>query len=334
MALEATTPPSSQHPLYFSPQSEPLPKLLLVVGAILLSLGLLVAAGVLIPSLTSYSLPMQISGIVLILVGMSLMIAGYQLKNKAIDLSQFFINDKWQGESYLHRFIEQENIELIKLALKNGYNVNVKGSHGSTPLHKVVGTWFFTPGQQLNAVKLLIDNGAGINETDDYGETPLHEAHTLACVKLLIKHGADIDKKNKQGATPLHKFILCIVDDKKVPLMAKFILQQGASVDEIDKKGNTPLLVVCKQILNSVITSHRSDTILCLLEAGADVSIVDSNGNTAFEILRNHSAIPPQFLELLNPKLTKSERTKAIKAYKASPKQGNFRNPLLFSAFQ
>jgi len=59
---------------------------------------------------------------------------------------------------------------------------------------------------QLDIVKLLIKAGADINAKNEYGDTPLIVAsryNQMDIVKLLIKAGADINIKNKGGNTAL-----------------------------------------------------------------------------------------------------------------------------------
>jgi ankyrin repeat protein len=56
-------------------------------------------------------------------------------------------------------------IELAKLLIESGADVNVKGRNGSTPLHISL---FST-----DLTKLLIESGADVNVTDYDGSTPL-----------------------------------------------------------------------------------------------------------------------------------------------------------------
>jgi len=66
--------------------------------------------------------------------------------------------------------IEEKNMDVIKLLLKAGANVNKADKYGNAPLYKAASTG------QLEVVKLLIDNGADVNKANDNGNTPLYIA--------------------------------------------------------------------------------------------------------------------------------------------------------------
>jgi ankyrin repeat protein len=61
-------------------------------------------------------------------------------------------------------------IEVARLLLKRGANVNCCGEEGSSPLHEAAGSG------QLNFAELLLAHGANINAKDDKGKTPLATA--------------------------------------------------------------------------------------------------------------------------------------------------------------
>ena len=61
-------------------------------------------------------------------------------------------------------------IELARLLIKRGANVNCRGEEGVSPLHEAVG------GGQLEFAKLLLEHGANVNAKDDNGKTPLATA--------------------------------------------------------------------------------------------------------------------------------------------------------------
>ena len=148
------------------------------------------------------------------------------------------------GEGYM---------QIVKLLLKNGANVNNRGYMGSTPLHglfedglegrttfsKKNVDYFYT------SAKFLIDKGADVNAMDDYGSTPLHK-HCMHrhigifyIVKALLEHGADVNARNFYGVTPLH--ISCYnIETMEDTLVSEFLISKGANINVKDNQDKTP----------------------------------------------------------------------------------------------
>ena len=92
-------------------------------------------------------------------------------------------------------------LEILKLLLNNGANINLKDSSGQTALHRVALT---PPQESLELMKYLIEQGADVNAQDIDGNTPLFIAHAInndEAVNLLIQSGADTSIKNNLGMT-------------------------------------------------------------------------------------------------------------------------------------
>ena len=144
-------------------------------------------------------------------------------------------------------------MQIAKLLLENGANVNNRGHMGATPLHRLFETsvqgrstfdekyadYFYT------CAKFLINKGADVNAMDDYGSTPLHK-HCMHrhigkyyIVKALLEHGADVNARNSDGETPLH--ISCMnIETMKQTLVAEFLISKGADINVKDNRDNTP----------------------------------------------------------------------------------------------
>ena len=81
-----------------------------------------------------------------------------------------------------------DHVELIKLLLENGADVNAKGEYDETALH------WAASGGHLNVVRLLLQNGADVN-AEGYDGTALQQAASgghLEVVILLLDNGADV----------------------------------------------------------------------------------------------------------------------------------------------
>ena len=144
--------------------------------------------------------------------------------------------------------ISSGDVNTLKVLFSNGVDPNQRDSEiDSTLLHKAVFR------KQVEIAKVLIENGAEINAKDRYGETPLHLALSLSpdddlvnlvkIVNLLIYQGADIETRDKLGKTPaytfessLRHFLKEISDASRVNStilhIVKLLRDNGADCDE------------------------------------------------------------------------------------------------------
>lgn len=72
--------------------------------------------------------------------------------------------------SPLQGAVASKKIDLARLLIARGANVNCRGEEGGSPLHEAAGNG------QIEFAKLLLDNGANINAKDDHGKTTLTTA--------------------------------------------------------------------------------------------------------------------------------------------------------------
>jgi len=101
----------------------------------------------------------------------------------------------------LHIAAEKGSVDIMKLLLDKGMSVNLTDTEESTPLH--LSAQF----SNLEATKFLVERGAAINNTNKYGNTPLMEAAVngnLENFRYLTEIGADINIRNRNKNTALH----------------------------------------------------------------------------------------------------------------------------------
>lgn len=107
-----------------------------------------------------------------------------------------------EGYVLLRDAIENKHTAVTKLLLTNGSKVNSKNKKPSnTPLH------FAAINGDIEIVKMLLDRGANIDAKNQYGRTPLHNAienKKMEITELLLNRGANINVKSNDGITPLH----------------------------------------------------------------------------------------------------------------------------------
>ena len=162
---------------------------------------------------------------------------------------------------FSNRITDKEGVEIAKIFLKYGANINGNGliEKQDTPLLAAC---------SLHADQLAIfyiDNGADIHHPGCHGGTALHWAAWTGrqvLVEKLVEKGAEINK-------------LCI-DFKATPI---FWAIHGLKNEGYDSMSD------CLEIVRT------------LLNAGADKSIPNNNGNTVFDMLGSEDA---ELKELLN----------------------------------
>ena len=95
-------------------------------------------------------------------------------------------------------------MELGKLLIEAGANVNVDDGHGATPLYN-------SAAEKSDLMLLLVEHGACVNsKTGVYidgpaDQTPLHMAiHSPGNLAILIHEGARLNATDTEGNTALH----------------------------------------------------------------------------------------------------------------------------------
>ncbi len=94
------------------------------------------------------------------------------------------------------------DLEVVRVLLNHGANVNAKDNWDRAPLHRV-----FLEDEDVDVfgvAQLLVERGADVNARDENHETPLHLASCfpvlLKLVRVLVDLGADV--KRTTGVRP------------------------------------------------------------------------------------------------------------------------------------
>ncbi len=74
----------------------------------------------------------------------------------------------------LHEAAAMGHLEVARLLLERGADVNAKNKHGFTPLHFAAGIG------HTDVAKLLLEHGADVNAKDEHGRTPADIARERA----------------------------------------------------------------------------------------------------------------------------------------------------------
>ena len=134
--------------------------------------------------------------------------------------------------------IKNDDIEYFKQISE--HIVNEKYENGKTILH------YALYGGNVEIVKLLIQKGVNVNEKDDFGRTPLEYLliyeHTEELFNLIVENSVELDFRNILGDTPIFESLY-----REQMEFAKYFIRKNNVIDELDKSYETPLHYASKQ---------------------------------------------------------------------------------------
>jgi ankyrin repeat protein len=186
------------------------------------------------------------------------------------------------GKTPLYEAVKTRNKEKVEFALEQRpSDINQQSqTMKNTPLH------IASSNGDIEIVKLLIENGADVNKQNKDGTTALYIASQrgdIEIVKLLIQNGADVNKQNKDGKTALYiaskwgyPTIVKLLSDKEAKVDQKLAMHPSnkdagmrsqtiqsklESQDGNQNMGNTPLPHGKKKVLPVIERVKRIDII-------------------------------------------------------------------------
>ena len=124
----------------------------------------------------------------------------------------------------------------------------------------------------VGCLVLLLEAGAGLDIVTPNGLTALMCATVggVACLKELLTRGASLAIVDHNGTTALH---FAVFSRNNQADLVNMLLKHGASIEAVNSSGLTPLLVAFQE--------GNEPAVVALLEGGASLASVDSDGNTA-----------------------------------------------------
>ncbi|KAI0544424.1 ankyrin repeat-containing domain protein [Xylaria curta] len=228
----------------------------------------------------------------------------------------------------LHRAVFGANLDLIKMVIQAGADVNeIDPRTGETPLYthltgtpsiaivqylvntcktdiNLAGGDLGYPIMQacrttnLEIIRFLVEAGADVNVKDRAGRSPIHLFYYTGSndVNILVDHGANLEAKDKLGRTALH-YAAAIGDEKDVEELLK---SSSIDVNQRDNDGWTPLMWACLQ-RKTWNLDYVADV---LLARGADIWVrgkVEDEEWSPLKLARFHGGYGDWVLERLEP---------------------------------
>jgi len=153
-------------------------------------------------------------------------------RDRLVDVETFVDVKDNDGNTPLHLAVEGR-VEITRLLIENGANVNEETKTGRTPLI------IATESGSVEIVQILLDSGADVTAQDELEWTALHHAIFVGAgeiAEMLIEGGADIGIKGPLDRTPLHCAALRGRED-----IVRLLLEKGANFKARSSDGKTPL---------------------------------------------------------------------------------------------
>ncbi|KAL8671928.1 MAG: hypothetical protein Q9168_003584 [Polycauliona sp. 1 TL-2023] len=204
----------------------------------------------------------------------------------------------------LHIAVACNSVDVVKLLIEKGADVNKEDFVGTKPLHAAMGTrsrdmsiivalllagadteagdWdketslmiAARNSRGLDLLRLLLNFGATVHSTDYKGRTVLHyvaqscsESEARKIIDFLLSRGLEIDVRDTDSRTALHHASL-----RFKPTLVEHLLKNGASIFAESQAGTPLHEAVDLRTFTHDQQSRRLETIEMLIRCGADTN--------------------------------------------------------------
>jgi ankyrin repeat protein len=171
-----------------------------------------------------------------------------------------------RGYAALYAAIEKANIKIVKMLIEAGADVNIPDVDDNYyPIHSAARTG------NLDLVKMLIDAGSDVNSGEDSVLDYAIESGNTELIMFLIDNFGGVNNSALYRSRPLH--IAAKISNIDI---CKLLIMKGCDVNKADNYlGDTPL--------HEAVSFGNEDSVVFLLEAGANINATNDIGETALD---------------------------------------------------
>lgn len=232
---------------------------------------------------------------------------------KVWSVPDIFLPQKIKEDVIINYFTEKNKPEDIQWFLDHGFLPNTKDKMGDTALHNASGF------ANVEIVKLLISRGADVNCQNDNKETPIHYLaicssrgedtgrklpQRLLILKLLVNAHANLDVKDENKMTAIQvsrnpQFISALLNNGVDPADFRKIVNSDWYLPSSAQEGNLDLVKIALKYGANINTHNHSDNnetalhyaiqyshidvIRYLIKQGADINNKNGTGQTPID---------------------------------------------------
>jgi len=177
------------------------------------------------------------------------------------------------NQSSVIKAVEQNHLQDVEKALKNGADVNMQNS-GKQSLLLIA-----TRNGSFEMAKLIVAYGADVNLQDEIADSPFLYAGAsgkTAFVKLFLDNGARFDVFNRYNGTAL----IPACERGHVETVKLLANTKGFPIDHVNRLGWTALM---EAIILGNGSKKYQEVVRILVDAGCNIDIPDKDGVTPLQ---------------------------------------------------
>jgi len=220
---------------------------------------------------------------------------------------------KVDGRSLIFDLVNENNLELIKLIVNAGADLNIEDNEGNTPLSCMIDNGLKITRQKekelfLERLVFLLKFRIDISTIDKEGRTIFHKAvmaDDIEVVEKLLTKKTNLDIKDKQGRTALHH-----TQWKGNYKIARLLIAAGADINAADYAGFT--------ILNYAAILGHTRLVIVLIASGI---LMYNHRKKSKSVAKFFKERESNLDKLVNANLTDEKMKKALEEVAANLKK-------------
>jgi len=148
--------------------------------------------------------------------------------------------------------IREHIIELVKIFMERGCDVNAKDKDGWTPL-LLLFRCYKIGDSLLDLFTILVEAGADLTAKTTDGYNVLHwffhwnqdhSSKTIDLIRYLIEKGVDVNARNMSGENPLHILCRLCTNEETLLILVKLLKENGIDLRAETKQGKTASFIL------------------------------------------------------------------------------------------